>query len=96
MTAGRSGDAEVARELVIHGRVQGVFYRASMRTEADRLGVRGWVRNEADGTVRAHVEGPAEQVDALVEWCRSGPPRAQVSGVEVTDVDAVGASGFED
>jgi acylphosphatase len=86
----------VARRLVVRGRVQGVFYRASMRTEADRLGVRGWVRNEEDGTVHAHVEGSAEDVDALVEWCRSGPPRAQVSGVDVTDAEPVGARGFED
>ncbi len=85
-----------ARTLVVRGRVQGVFYRASMRTEADRLGVRGWVRNEEDGTVHAHVEGAAEDVEALVEWCRSGPPRAQVSGVEVADAAPVGASEFED
>ncbi len=78
------------------GRVQGVFYRASMRTEADRLGVRGWVHNQDDGTVRAHLEGDADALDELVAWCRTGPPKARVEGVETTDAEVTGATGFED
>jgi acylphosphatase len=70
---------------VVHGRVQGVFYRDSCRTEARRLGVRGWVRNRADGTVEVVAEGPRDSVDQLLTWCRQGPPRASVTGVSVTD-----------
>jgi acylphosphatase len=87
---------EKALDLVITGRVQGVFYRASMRTEADRLGVRGWVRNADDGTVHAHVEGAAAEVDELVDWARQGPPKAQVDDVHASVADVVGAAGFED
>ncbi len=85
-----------ALDLVVSGRVQGVFYRASLRTEADRLGVTGWVRNEDDGTVHAHLEGPSAVLEEMVAWCRTGPPRAQVEDVSTTDADVTGASGFED
>ena len=71
------------RHLKISGRVQGVSFRYSMRAEARRLGVTGWVRNRHDGSVEAVVQGSAEAVDALVEWSRHGPPGARVSGVEV-------------
>jgi len=67
--------------LQIRGRVQGVWFRESMRREAERLGVTGWVRNTPDGAVEAVVQGPAEAVDALIEWARSGPPMARVDGV---------------
>jgi acylphosphatase len=90
-----TGTGTTARRLVVHGRVQGVFYRDSCRQEAERLGVAGWVVNEHDGTVRVHVEGEPEAVRALVEWCRTGPRRAEVRGVEVTDSDVEGLSGFE-
>jgi acylphosphatase len=85
-----------ALDVVVRGRVQGVFYRASMRTEADRLGVRGWVRNHDDGSVRAHLEGPPDAVDELVEWCRHGSPKAQVSEVSATEGEPEGAESFED
>ena len=85
-----------ALDLVVTGRVQGVFYRASMRTEADRLGVAGWVRNADDGSVHAHVEGPSAALEELLAWCRSGPPRAQVEEVTTTDAQVTGAGGFED
>ena len=71
------------QHLLIQGRVQGVWFRASMRREAERLGVTGWVRNTADGAVEAVVQGPAEAVDALVEWARSGPPMARVDGITI-------------
>ena len=74
----------VARRLAIRGLVQGVFYRESMRQEAARLGVTGWVRNRRDGSVEALVSGPVEAVDAIVAWCRRGPSDARVSGVEVS------------
>lgn len=84
-----------AREVVVHGLVQGVFYRASCASEARRLGVNGWVRNEYDGTVRGRFEGTRDAVEALVAWCREGPRHAVVRRVEVTEVTPEGASRFE-
>ncbi|MFH1818729.1 MAG: acylphosphatase [Pseudomonadota bacterium] len=71
--------------LRIHGRVQGVWFRESMRIEAERLNVAGWVRNQADGSVEAVVQGSVEAVAALIEWARSGPPQARVDRVEVNE-----------
>ena len=73
--------------LVIHGRVQGVFFRDSMRSEAQTLAVSGWVRNRSDGTVEAAVHGEPAAVDALVLWARRGPQRAQVERVEIEPDD---------
>ncbi|MDD5180540.1 MAG: acylphosphatase [Gallionellaceae bacterium] len=69
--------------LVIHGRVQGVFFRDSMRREAQRLGVAGWVRNRSDGAVEAVVHGEFTDVDAIVRWARHGPEFAQVERVDI-------------
>ena len=69
-------------QLRIRGRVQGVWFRASTRDEARRLGLRGWVQNCADGSVHALAEGPRVQLDALVAYCRQGPPHARVDDVE--------------
>lgn len=71
------------RHLRIHGRVQGVWFRESMRLEAERLNVTGWVRNTPDGAVEAVIQGPAEAVETLIEWAHSGPPMARVDRVEV-------------
>ncbi len=71
--------------LRIHGRVQGVWFRESMRAEAERLGVAGWVRNTADGAVEAVVQGPTAAVEALLEWAHVGPPQARVDRVDVED-----------
>ena len=80
--------------LIIHGRVQGVFYRDSMRREAKRLSVSGWVRNREDGTVEAVVHGPVGAVDALVQWAHRGPEHARVERVAVSAADGIHA-GFE-
>jgi acylphosphatase len=80
--------------LRIHGRVQGVFFRDSMRREAVRHGVAGWVRNNSDGTVEAVLEGSSEGVDAVVAWARSGPPGARVSHVEEAAEEPQAAAGF--
>ena len=69
--------------LVIFGRVQGVFFRDSMRQEALRLGVSGWVRNRSDGSVEAAIHGEPTSIDAIVRWVQHGPPHAQVVGVEI-------------
>ena len=75
--------------VTISGRVQGVCFRLETQREAQRLGVRGWVRNLADGRVEGTFEGLPEQVDALVEWCHDGPSLARVGAVEVR-TEAVG------
>lgn len=84
----------VAREVVVHGAVQGVFFRDSCRREAERLGVAGWIRNEPDGTVAGHFEGSADAVDELVRWCHDGPPRARVQRVDVVESEPRDADGF--
>ncbi len=71
----------VTRQIRIHGRVQGVGYRDYLRDEADRLGVTGWVRNCADGSVEAVVQGSAEAVERILSWARRGPPAARVTQV---------------
>jgi acylphosphatase len=68
--------------LVIKGRVQGVFYRASTQETAMNLGLKGWVRNLPDGSVEAVFEGPAEKVKKAVEWCYKGPPGSSVLEID--------------
>jgi acylphosphatase len=84
-----------ATDVVVTGRVQGVFYRAGMREQAERLDVAGWVRNEADGTVRAHVEGSPAAVSELLEWCATGTPAAQVEDVSTEPAEVTEARGFQ-
>lgn len=84
------------QHLRIQGRVQGVWFRESMRQEAERLGATGWVRNAPDGSVEAMVQGSETAVDALVEWARRGPPQARVDHVEIESVETSGLfNGFE-
>jgi acylphosphatase len=70
-------------EVLISGRVQGVFFRATTRQKARELGVEGWVRNRPDGKVGAVFEGEKSDVQKLVSWCHSGPRAAQVENVDV-------------
>jgi acylphosphatase len=79
---------------VVSGRVQGVWFRESCRREAQRLGVKGWVRNRPDRTVEIEAEGERDRVDALLAWAREGPPLAVVTGIELEDLDPTGATGF--
>ena len=88
-------DATIARRLVIHGRVQGVFFRDTMRRVAEEAGVGGWARNSDQGTVVAFLEGPAASVERVVEFARRGPERARVERVEVAEARVEGRSGFE-
>ncbi len=84
----------VRRRAVAHGRVQGVFFRDSTRREAERRGVAGSARNTAGGTVEVVLEGPAEAVDAMLEFLRAGPGHASVSRLEVAEEEPAGLSGF--
>jgi acylphosphatase len=84
-----------AKLLRIHGRVQGIGYRESMRREAERLRLSGWVRNRRDGTVEALVCGSAEQVEQIVAWAGQGPRFAMVQRVDVADTAAVATGTFE-
>jgi acylphosphatase len=94
-TGDRAGDRTTARvRLLVQGRVQGVFYRAACRTEADRLGVAGWARNLDDGRVEVVAEGEPGAVAALVQWCRHGPPRALVTRLHETPEPPEGLTGF--
>lgn len=69
--------------LLIHGRVQGVFFRDSMRREAKRLGISGWVRNLEDGTVESVVQGSPAAVEAILQWAHHGPVHAHVERISI-------------
>jgi acylphosphatase len=85
----------VRRRVVVHGSVQGVFFRDSCRREARSLGLAGWVTNRRDGAVEAVFEGDPEAVAALVEWCRHGPRGAEVESVDDSPEEPEGLSRFE-
>jgi acylphosphatase len=81
--------------VVVHGEVQGVFFRDSTRQEAARRGVAGWACNRSDGAVEAVFEGDPGAVEALVEFCRQGPGRARVERVEEHSEEPEGLDGFD-
>jgi acylphosphatase len=85
---------QVRRRVLVSGRVQGVWFRESCREQAIVAGIAGWARNLADGRVEVVVEGPEAAVDRVIAWCREGPPRARVDGVEVVAETPVGERGF--
>lgn len=86
--------AIVAVKLRITGIVHGVFFRVSMANEATSRGVSGWVRNAADGSVHALLEGEEERVERIIEWARRGPPRARVDSIETERVRPRNSRGF--
>jgi len=75
----------IRKHLIIEGRVQGVWFRESTRRQAVSLGVLGWVKNRAEGTVEALLEGPEGAVSKLVDWCRKGPSAAGVTSIHETE-----------
>ena len=82
--------------VIVEGRVQGVFFRAFTRDEADRLGLAGWVRNRPDGSVEALVEGEKSAVEKMLQWFHQGSPNSNVENVHVTEEVPVGVnSSFE-
>jgi acylphosphatase len=84
----------VRRRVIVHGLVQGVWFRASVRERARAYGLAGWARNRPDGAVEVALEGKADAVERLLRYCRTGPPAARVERVEVYDEAAEGLSGF--
>ena len=82
------------RRVIVHGLVQGVYFRDTTQRLARQAGVAGWVRNRADGAVEAVFEGEPTPVERLVELCRRGPGRAEVESLEVTEEETEGLSGF--
>jgi acylphosphatase len=85
----------VRKRVRAEGRVQGVFFRDSVRREAERRGVAGWASNRSDGSVEAVFEGDPADVDWMVEYSRSSPGSSEVSSLEVFDEEAEGLRGFE-
>jgi acylphosphatase len=85
----------VRRRVVVRGHVQGVFFRGTTRREAQRRGVAGWVSNRPDGTVEAVFEGPPDAVQAMIDFCKSGPRGADVGQVETSEEPPEGLRGFD-
>ncbi len=85
----------VRRRVVVHGRVQGVFFRARCAERAAAARVTGWVANQPDGTVKAVFEGSDDAVSQMLVWCHEGSERAQVSSVDVLEEQPEGLTGFE-
>jgi acylphosphatase len=86
--------ATARRRVVAHGRVQGVWFRESARQRAEQLGMAGWVRNNADGSVEAELEGDPEDVEVLLDWFRHGPSGARVERLEVEERTPTGETAF--
>jgi acylphosphatase len=84
----------IRKHAVVRGQVQGVGFRWSAQTEAERLGLAGYARNLADGTVEAELEGSEAAVQRMLDWLHHGPRHARVEAVEVTDVDPTGERRF--
>ncbi len=85
-----------ARQVTVHGQVQGVFFRASTRRVAEEQGVVGWVANREDGAVVAWLEGDADGVETVAAWIvTGGPPSAEVADTDVVEVEPRGYEGFE-
>lgn len=81
--------------ITVSGKVQGVFYRANTQDKAKELGIKGWVRNEADGSVYIEAEAEKEKLDQLIDWCKEGPSRARVENVHYDVGEVVGFEKFE-
>ena len=81
--------------LIAHGKVQGVWFRAGTQERALQLALCGWVKNCLDGTVEIHAEGEKETLEQFINWCRKGPPAAQVSKLDIKWVESQGLTAFE-
>jgi acylphosphatase len=86
--------ATIRRHVIVHGRVQGVFFRDSTRQRAEANGVAGWISNRPDGAVEAVLEGPADGVEKVLAFVSTGPPHAHVDQVDVREEPPEGLTGF--
>ena len=77
-------------QVTIKGHVQGVFFRGNTRDRANRMGIEGWVKNQANGDVKAVFEGDEELLEDMIDWCHKGPPMARVDEVKTTWKEATG------
>jgi acylphosphatase len=84
----------IRRRVLIRGKVQGVFFRDTTRRQAESRGVAGWVDNRSDGSVEALFEGDEDDVEAMIAFCRQGPRGAEVDGIEVSEEQPEGLTGF--
>ena len=85
----------IRRRVTVSGRVQGVFFRETVRRRAESARLAGWVRNNPDGSVEAVFEGQQKAVERLVDWCREGPRGARVEWVDVASEEPEGLTGFD-
>lgn len=81
-------------KITVCGKVQGVNYRHTAKEEAERIGVKGFIKNEANGDVYLELEGSEEQINKMVRWCRIGPPKARVKEIYFNDGEPKGFSSF--
>ena len=84
-----------ATHIIVHGRVQGVWFRAGTKEKADELGLFGWVKNQPEGTVEIHVEGEKTQLEKFIAWCHKGTPAADVASLEIDEVVAQEFKSFD-
>jgi acylphosphatase len=87
--------SDTRKKLLIHGRVQGVYFRGWSVETARALGLRGWVRNRSDGSVEMLLAGDESVVNRMIERCRDGPPTARVDQIDVEESTDVAPAGFE-
>jgi acylphosphatase len=86
---------KILKKVKVSGKVQGVFFRVSTQRKAEELGVKGWVKNEKDGTVVIEAEAQQETLSTFIEWCNQGPQGARVDNVEVSDGEIKNYTSFE-
>jgi acylphosphatase len=91
----RVADERIRRRVTVTGRVQGVFFRDSLRHRANSHHVAGWATNRPDGAVEAVFEGTSDDVERLVEFAKQGPRQAEVDNVDVREEEPEGLTGFE-
>lgn len=81
--------------LIVKGKVQGVFFRAEAKESADKLGVKGWIKNHDDGNVEIMAKGTDQELESFIDWCRNGPHKANVTNVIVTPLHIDNLDSFE-
>lgn len=84
-----------AIQITVFGKVQGVFFRASTKAVADQMGMKGFIKNQKDGTVLIHAEGDPILMDSFIDWCKNGPDDAKVEDVTIEDVEVKNYRNFE-